>query len=118
MRNLFHISIQLFAQIGDDVRIADLQRQKRIRCVLDQFRAVDRSNQKLRFGFRRAAILVHRAAEFTLQDRLVNAAHGLSRGFVVHAHHDAVGMEKIENRRAFPQELGIGHHGEAFASAA
>ena len=45
-------------------------------------------------------------------ERPVELAHDLARALVVGADHDAVGMLEVLDRRAFAQELRIGHDGE------
>jgi len=63
--------------------------QSGVLSVLINSAAIDRRPE---FRFVRQPLGMHR--NLCSQDRFVNAMHGRSRGFVVHAHHDAVGVEK------------------------
>jgi hypothetical protein len=46
LRDFFHIRANFFAEVGDDVGIADFQSEERIGGMLDQLRAVDGSDQE------------------------------------------------------------------------
>ena len=41
----FHVSTNALTKVCDNVRVADLQRQKRIGSMFDEFRTVDRGDQ-------------------------------------------------------------------------
>jgi hypothetical protein len=80
------------------VDVGDLHRQERVRGVLGQLRARHAHAQEF------AAAL--------LQDRLVDFLEQVARALAFHAHHDAVGMRRVLDRRAFAQEFGIRGHVE------
>src|SRR5258708_5457893 len=63
MGDFLDVGADFFAEIGDDVGVADFQRQKRIRGVLDEFGAVDGGDEEFGFVARRAGAVMYRAAE-------------------------------------------------------
>ena len=80
--------------------------------MLDEFRAADGGDQKFGFLAGRASAVVHRAAKTLLQNGVVDFAQFRCRGGILDAHHNAVGMKKIFNRRSFAKEFRIGRHAE------
>src|SRR5260370_10184741 len=107
MSNLFYVCADSFTKIGDDVGVADLQREKRVRCMLDELGAVDGGDQKCRFVLRWAIAFVNRTMKFALEDRPVDFAQIGRGGFAFDTDHDAVGMKEIFNRCAFAQKFRI-----------
>src|ERR1700686_832976 len=102
-----------FAEIGNDVGVADFQRQKGIGSVLDQLGAADGGDQKLGGMSRRAGAIVDRAVEGALENWPVDLAHIPCGGVVFHADHDAVRMPEIFNGGALAKELRIGDDPES-----
>src|SRR4029077_3006072 len=75
VRYFFHVRADLLAKIRDHVGVADLQRQERIRSMLDQLRAVDRRHQKFCLVSGRACSLVNRTMKTPLKNGPVYLSH-------------------------------------------
>src|ERR1700722_17269758 len=65
VRDFIHVSTKFFAEVGENVGVADFQREERIGCMLDQLGAVDCGDEQRRVGGRRATVLVNRARKLT-----------------------------------------------------
>src|SRR6266478_5283855 len=61
MCDFLDVCADFFAKIGDDVGVADFQREERIRSVLDKFGAVDGGDKEFGFVARGAGSVVYRA---------------------------------------------------------
>src|ERR1700743_1614697 len=118
MRDFIYVSADFLAQIGQDIRVTDFQREERIGGVLDQFGAIDRGDQQRRVGGSRAAVLVNRACELVFQNRPIDFAHLGGRSLVFDTYYDAVRVKEIFDGGAFAQELRIGDNVEGDSTAA
>src|SRR5260370_14111961 len=110
MRHFLDVSADFFAKIGHNVGVADFQREERIGGVLDEFGAVDGSDEEFRFVARRASSIVHRAAEIFLENWAVDFAELCRGGGILDADNNAVGVKKIINSGAFAKKFGVGGH--------
>src|SRR5262249_34089812 len=102
MGHFLDVGAKFLAKIGKRIRIADFQRQKRIRGVLDQLRAADGGDHEFRLVGVRAPAVVNRASALAFEDRTINFAKLLGGLGVFDANHDSVWMEKILYSRSFP----------------
>jgi hypothetical protein len=118
LRDFLHIRADFFAEIGDDVGVANFQGEERIGGMLDQFCAVDGGDQEVGWRAIRARNFVNRAAEPALENRAVDFAHLGCGGFVFHAYDDAVRMKEIPDGGAFAKELRIGDDAKGQATIA
>src|SRR5260370_42452724 len=75
--------------------------------MLDQLRAADGGNQEFRFVVVGALAVVNRAGEFALQNWPIDFAKLFGSCRIFDADHEAMGMEKVFDRRAFPQKFRI-----------
>ena len=68
LRDFFHIRADFFAEVGDDVGVADFQGEERIGGMLDQLRAVDGGDQETVGcrAIRARTAFVNRATELAL----------------------------------------------------
>ena len=87
--HFLHVRAGRFANDRDRVDVGDLQRQERIRRVLDQFGGIDVRDDDGRV------------------ERRVNFLHRLHRPLRADADHDAVRLHQIVHRKAFAQELRV-----------
>src|SRR5260370_2512526 len=95
MRHFLDVCADFFAKIGNDVGVADFQREERIGGVLDEFGAVDGSDEEFGFVARRAGSVVHLAAEIFLENRTVDFAELGRHGGSPVAPDESCGAEKI-----------------------
>ena len=105
LRDFFHIRANFFAEVGDNVGVADFQGEERIGRMLDQLRAVDGGDQERGSRAIRAEMFVNRAAELALENRAIDLAHLSGGGLDFHAYDDAVRMKEIPDGGAFAKEL-------------
>src|SRR6266851_3163026 len=110
MRHFLDVCADFFAKIGNDVGVANFQREERIGGVLDEFGAVDGGDEEFGFVARRAGSVVHRAAESFLENGAVDFAELRGSGGILDAHDDAVGVKKIINGGAFAKKFRVGGH--------
>ena len=114
-RDVLYVGIHGLGQVGHGVDERDFQRQKCVGGMFDDLRALRRSYQQ--FGW-------HSGAACPLQgvwlcvisapgERLIDAPQDFGGTLGVSPHYDAVGMQKVDHRRAFTQELGVRDHIEA-----
>ena len=108
MRHFIYVRADFFAEVGENVGVADFQREERIGSVLDEFGAVDCGDEKRRVGSRRAAVLVNRADELSFENRTIDFAHLRGGCFVFDADDDAIRVEEVFDGGAFTQEFRIG----------
>ena len=87
--NLSDIGLYFVANIGDRIRKGNFHRQEGVRGVLDHFRRGDIGDD-------------HRALQRSVEFQNLH-----SDDLVWGANDDAVRMQGILNRRAFPQEFGV-----------
>src|SRR5258707_9009085 len=83
MRHFLDVCADFFAKIGNDVGVANFQREERIGGVLDEFGAVDGGDEEFGFVARRAGSVVHRAAESFLGNWAVEFADPLRSGGIL-----------------------------------
>src|SRR5215467_13828717 len=76
--------------------------------MLDQLRAADGGDQKFSLVGVGTFALVYRTGKLAFKNRAVNFTELFAGRRILHADHDAVGMEKVLNRSAFAQELRVG----------
>src|SRR5262249_7552996 len=95
------VGADALAKIGNNVGVADLQSEERIRGVFDELGAVDGGDQEFRGIIRRAGAVVHRAVECAIENRAIDLTQGGRGGLVLDANDDAIGMEEIFNGGAF-----------------
>ncbi len=112
MGDFLDVGADFFAEIGDDVGVADFQSEKRIRGVLDELGAVDGGDEEFGLVARRAGAVVHRAAETFFENRAVDFAEFGGGGRILDADNNAIRMEKIGDGGAFAKEFGIGGDAE------
>src|SRR6201999_455836 len=72
VRYFIDVRADFFAQIGENVCVANLEREKRIRGVFDQFGAVDCGDEKRRIRGSGATVLVDRARKFAFKNRAID----------------------------------------------
>ena len=113
VRDFLDVGANSFAEVGDDVGVADFQCEKRVGRVLDEFGAVDGGDEKFGLVARRACAVVHRAMKLVIQDGAINFAQFFGGGRIFDANDDAVGVKEIVNGGAFAQEFGIGRDAES-----
>jgi len=99
--NFLHVGAKFFAKIGDRVGIANFQREKRIRGVLNQLGAANGGHQKFRFVVIGTLAFVNGTGEFTLQDGAIDFAKLFGGGGILDAHNNAIGVEEILDGSAF-----------------
>src|SRR5690242_5562352 len=116
--DFFYVRSYLLAKISQHIGVADFQRQKRIRGVLDELGAVNGGNEKFSVAGSGTTSLVYRAVEFALKDRSVDFVQLCGGLIVVNTHHHPVRMEEIPNSRPFAQKFGIGSHAKTYVTAA
>ena len=112
------VGAKLFAEVGENVGVADFQSEERIGCVLDEFGAVDRGDEQRRVSRAGAAVFVNRTCKFSLENRPIDFAHLGGGGFVLDSDYDAIRVKEIFDRRAFAQEFRIGNDVESKVAAA
>src|SRR5260370_10500817 len=117
MRHFLDVCADFFAKIGNDVGVADFQREERIGGVLDEFGAVDGSDEEFGFVARRAGSVVHRAAEIFLANRAVDFADLGGSGGILDADNNAVGVKKNIKCGALPKTFGDGSHARTYLAA-
>src|SRR5467141_148451 len=108
MRHFLDVCADFFAKIGNDVGVANFQREERIGGVLDEFGAVDGGDEEFGFVAWRAGSVVHRAAKSFLENGAVDFAEFGGSGGILDADNDAVGMEKIKDGGAFAKKFRVG----------
>ena len=102
MGNNGHVGAGELADVRDLVHEADLERQERVRRVLERLRAREAGPHELR------QTLTSPTLEGLLQDRTVQIGNRLDGLGIVAAEHDAVGVQEVVDRGALAQELRIG----------
>ncbi len=112
MGNFLDVCADFFAEIGDHVGIADFEREKGIRGVLDELGAVDGGDEKFGLVARGAGSVVHRAAETFFENRAVDFAEFRGGGGILDTDNNAVRMKKIRDGGAFAKKFRIGGDAE------
>src|SRR5581483_9821196 len=89
--DFLHIGTRRLTEDGDGVNIGNLQRQKRVGGVLDQFRRIDVGNDQRRL------------------EGCISLLQGGNRALRTHADDDAVGLHQVLDGEAFAQELRVAY---------
>ena len=92
--DLFDVGAGSFADVGHGVDVGNLEREERVRGVLDQLGRVDVGDEN------------------GSDERLVNLLHVGQRALVVGTDDDAVGVEEVIDGAAFAEEFGVRHDAE------
>ena len=107
--NVLNVRIHGFGQIGHGVDEGYLQCQKCVGRMLDDLGTLRRSNQQL--GRTSGAASPRKCVGLPVItapcQRLINAPKQIGCALTSRAHHNAVGMQEVDNRCAFAQELGV-----------
>src|SRR5690349_18348357 len=74
------VGAKLFAQVRDDVCIADFEREKGVGGVLDELSAADGGDKKFGFLARRARPVVNRAVKTPIEDGAIDLPEFRGRG--------------------------------------
>src|SRR5262249_25316171 len=75
--HFLNVATETLAEIGKYVRVGNLDTKKSVRNVLNEFRAVDASYEKLWRLARRTWVAMHRAGEAILKQWVVDFAESL-----------------------------------------
>src|SRR5258707_15544527 len=94
MRHFLDVCADFFAKIGNDVGVANFQREERIGGVLDEFGAVDGGDEEFGFVARRAGSVVHRPAESFLATGTVDFAASSASLWVIQVTDAVFGVKK------------------------
>src|SRR5437867_10825347 len=108
MCDFLDVCADFFAKIGDDVGVADFQREERIRGVLDKFGAVDGGDEEFGFVARGAGSVVYRAAETFLEKGSADFVEFGGSGGSLDADHDASVAKKARDRGAVARKVRVG----------
>src|SRR2546426_3905549 len=110
LAHLLHVRSYRFADRSDGVDEGNLHRQECIGGVLDQLRAFGAGHDQWRRNPRPVRLWnrFRQSIVAPAGQRRIDLAQNRSAAFTIGAYDDSIGIKKIGNRRAFPQEFGIG----------
>src|SRR5215472_14434322 len=110
--DFFDVSAKLLAQIGDDIRVADFECEKRVGSVFDELGAADGGDQEFRSLARRTRSIVNGAAKTPLKYGAVDLPEFCGGGRILDVHDDAVGVKEVSDGSSFAKKFGIRSHAE------